>query len=421
MAPSKNWTTEQISYIMERSTTGSKPAQIEKEVKTKWPEKEVAKGAISNLILRQNKKKLKTQENAQASRETSIPPSIRSDAHDISKAQASSPSVPETPEVQQRTVSPEEFVTPFCSPKIRPFATFATPPSTDQSIPASSLLTRDKLPAPETKIIESASSIQKVEDVPEAPASCTSIPQPLSEADEPISPAAEPKVEVENREGSKPPNLPSLSPAIPTSSLPATILGPIHHVENVIEIPESVINSARESFEFPFTGLVNEPVSHEDDTTPNSPILTSQTHKEQLPAIEKAPTNTFKRGSPAQSSSASEPESLNLILGDDSSDTVQPEPEVLEPVEERPAKRLKIEIETKEIDIETDPELTVDHMEVDSNVVQAPAYSATKESTNSVSKQESKPQQERKPSEALKNMSSPQATVTQLKMSNFFE
>ncbi len=122
----------------------------------------------------------------------------------------------------------------------------------------------------------------------------------------------------------------------------------------------------------------------------------------------------------APSSLDNEPEISGSLLKINSSDIVQPEPEILELIEERPAKKLKIESENKEIELETDSGLVIGHMQVVSNIKQGPISSPIKESSKTVPSNGSK-QQARNPAVSLRNMSPPQTHISAPKMSNFFE
>ncbi|CZS88869.1 uncharacterized protein RCO7_04548 [Rhynchosporium graminicola] len=127
------WTAEQIAFIMEESNAGVKPVEIGKEVKVRWPQKEIGKGTISSLITRQNKKKKKStgQGISQSSRDSSNAPpvSARSEVEETIRPSSTvgSPQVPEL--FEPRSLSPIlEVLTPKSSPKIEPFSSFETPP-----------------------------------------------------------------------------------------------------------------------------------------------------------------------------------------------------------------------------------------------------------------------------------------------------
>ncbi|KAK0119651.1 hypothetical protein ONS95_011089 [Cadophora gregata] len=142
---------------MEQSTAGTKPAKIGEAVKERWPDKEIAKGAISGLIARQNKKKTTTQGKGKSLRETSsgtfvsarfeigepslaLSASISSESKESSKIVPGSPSVSETSQPQLRpTTSIQKSGTPSASPQITPFSAFKTPPHRYSSPTASDL------------------------------------------------------------------------------------------------------------------------------------------------------------------------------------------------------------------------------------------------------------------------------------------
>ncbi|KAI6712001.1 hypothetical protein PZA11_003550 [Diplocarpon coronariae] len=120
------WTDTQIAFVLERNAAGASNAELEGEVKGKWPERELARGAVANLIYRQ-KRKSKLQDSSPASREPSVAASSRSENPAAPRPKASAPSMPETPVVKKFTPA-EMLVTPDTSPAIPPG--FATPPPT---------------------------------------------------------------------------------------------------------------------------------------------------------------------------------------------------------------------------------------------------------------------------------------------------
>ncbi|PBP28171.1 hypothetical protein BUE80_DR000850 [Diplocarpon rosae] len=383
------WTDTQIAFIMEGNAAGASHLELETEVKNKWPDRELAKGAVANLIYRQ-KKKSKRQDTSQDSREPSLAASSRSENTGASKPKVGAPSIPGTP-VVKNFIFAETFVTPDTSPAIPP-ATFCSPAIWD--VPS---------PAVDDERHETEDSERYSQSLPLLPSTIsTSFLQPTAvEVIEEVKTKDEGEFEGEEDEEID------------------------EEEESVIEITET----PQLSFEFPYKGQVNVASStiEKSDTVPNSPILGSEAHKEPISIAERLVTNIFEANSSNATLASFEAEPEIADLFNFSSDNIQPE--LQEPqlaINTRPAKRVKMSHQTEEIENEAEVEIGVeverpiDHMEISHHVKQAPEASPPQISTpNFIPRNVSITQQSVLAS--LSKMSAPQADCTRPKASNLFE
>lgn len=304
MAPKRDmWSQEQIDYIMERTSAGGKPAEIGKEVKEKWPEKEIGKGSISGLIGRQKKKSTDVPD---SSRQASSAPS-----EGLSHIQC--PPIPETPQHVKKKAKLEPKVkaktkpksaTPAESPTIRPFSDFATPPPSE---PVTAITTkagtatmeRTPLPksrSPETPEWELTRQVYPThtDDPRLAPVTSTT-PPPTDQSRREEIPESEPEAR---------------SPPAPTSSLAKPTLETEDIDETLISAnsPDSVQGSFEGSPHKGGLGISNLNVQHPSppspspvNSTPNSTsakaALTSDPLQEQSQEVNL--NQTPRAGSPS--------------------------------------------------------------------------------------------------------------------------